>query len=54
MCQGPYLGGEMAWGRGGLLTSAKARKDMAMQIKDSGMASIPAVQASDDLQKRGK
>ncbi|KAH6935731.1 hypothetical protein HPB50_008672 [Hyalomma asiaticum] len=38
----------------GLLTSAKVHNDMAMQIKDSGMASIPAVQASDDLQKEGK
>ncbi|KAH6933841.1 hypothetical protein HPB50_018596 [Hyalomma asiaticum] len=37
-----------------LLTSAKARRAKALQIRDSAMASVPAVQASDDGQKNGK
>ncbi|KAH6923514.1 hypothetical protein HPB50_002136 [Hyalomma asiaticum] len=37
-----------------LLTSAKAHRAKALQIRHSAMASVPAVQASDDGQKNGK
>ncbi|KAL1473374.1 hypothetical protein MTO96_038734 [Rhipicephalus appendiculatus] len=38
----------------GLLPSAKARKDLAVHIRVSAMASIPAVQAAEDVQTNGK
>ncbi|XP_037512182.1 uncharacterized protein LOC119388880 [Rhipicephalus sanguineus] len=37
-----------------LLTWAKARRAKALQIRDSAMASVPAVQATDDGQKNGR